>query len=95
MSQGQHRKPRTKTPRRLRRAVAGLSLAAAAATGGLLAADNLTTVSGDAAWGAPDTDPTIASGTGVDVGTQVTGDAGISVTGVVDVPVTPLDTAWG
>lgn len=85
MSRGQHRKPRTTTPR-LRRAVAGLSIAAAAATGGLLATDHLTEVSGDTAWGAPDTD--------VEVGTA-TGDADTSVTTTVDVPVTPLDTAWG
>lgn len=89
MSRGHHRKPRTRTPR-LRRTLAGLSLAAAAVTGGILAADDLTATSGDTAWGAPDTDPTTVT---IDTGisTPLTGDTGIDA----GVTVTPLDTAWG
>lgn len=92
MSRGHHRKPRTRTPR-LRRTLAGISLAAAAVTGGFLAVDDLTAPSGDTAWGAPDTDLTVAtSGTGAEVGATVAGDAGTIGAGVA---VTPLDTAWG
>lgn len=67
MSRGTHRKPGTTNPR-LRRAIAGLSLVAAAATTGVIAAAELTTAtSADTAWGAPDTetDPSVATGTDV------------------------------
>jgi hypothetical protein len=88
VSRGHHRKPRTRTPR-LRRTLAGISLAAAAVTGGLLAADDLTASSGDTAWGAPDTDPaTVTADTSADTPAA---DTDVS-TGVT---VTPLDTAWG
>jgi hypothetical protein len=92
-----HRKPRTRTPR-LRRTLAGISLAAAAVTTGLAAADNLSGASGTAVWGALDTDLTVATvattDTGAEVGTAV-GDVSVSTTTGVDVTVTPLDTAWG
>lgn len=84
MSRGAHRKPRPTTSR-LRRTLAGLSLAAASVTGTILAAtDTIAAPAADTAWGAPDTDPVVDTGTIVD----------LDVT--VDVPIaTPLDTAWG
>lgn len=80
MPHGTHRKPRTTTSR-LRRLAAGLSLAAAAATGAVLAEDAIATTQGDTTWGAPDT-------TTVDDGTS----APATDTGTT---VTPLDTTWG
>ena len=80
MPHGTHRKPRTTTPR-LRRIAAGLSLAAAAATGAYLA-DDATATQGDTTWGAPDTTPTADDGS-----TAADTDPGTTVT--------PLDTTWG
>lgn len=84
MTHGAHRKPRTKTKTpRLRRLAAGLSIAAAAATGALIA-DQVLAPQGDTTWGAPDTDPTATPA--VDTGTDP---------GTGDTAVTPLDTTWG
>lgn len=82
MPHGTHRKPRTTTPR-LRRIAAGLSLAAAAATGAYLADDAIATTQGDTTWGAPDTTPTVNDGSSTTANT----DPGTTVT--------PLDTTWG
>lgn len=82
MSHGTHRKPRTTTRRRLRRIAAGLSLAAATATGAALTNGLTEQASADTTWGAPDTDPTPVTPT-PDTG----GDDGTVVT--------PLDTTWG
>lgn len=85
VTHGSHRKPRTKTKTpRLRRLAAGLGIAAAAATGALIA-DHALTPQSDTTWGAPDTDPTLTLG--VDTGTDT------GITG--GVTVTPLDTTWG
>ncbi|MEU5043202.1 hypothetical protein [Streptomyces griseorubiginosus] len=84
MSQGRHRAPRTKA-RRLRRIAAGLSLAAAAATGATLADDVTTTAPSDTTWGAPDTADDTTWGV-PPAGTTPVDDGGI---------VTPLDTTWG
>lgn len=64
MSHGQHRAPKPKKTTRFRRIAAGISLAAAAATTGILTHD-LATPQADTTWGAPDTDTT----TPVDTGT--------------------------
>lgn len=84
MPHGTHRKPRTTTSptSRLRRIAAGLSLAAAAATGAVLADDAIATTQGDTTWGAPDT-TTVDDGNGTTPAT----DPGTTVT--------PLDTTWG
>lgn len=84
MSHGAHRAPKPKT-RRLRRIAAGLSLAAAAATGAFLADDLIATPQGDTAWGAPDIDST----------TTVTVDGTAGITADTSTTITPLDTAWG
>lgn len=54
MSHGRHRAPKSRKPRRLRRLAAGLSLAAATATGTALTTDAIAAPQGDTAWGAPD-----------------------------------------
>lgn len=60
MSRGAHRKPRPAN-RRLRRLVAGLSLAAATATGYALTDDTVSAPQGDTTWGSPDTEPAPAA----------------------------------
>jgi hypothetical protein len=78
-------KPRS---RRLRRALAGLTLALTLAGGLAVAVDVDITPASDTAWGAPattndtawGTPPTDGTGTGLDDGST---------------PITPYDTAWG
>lgn len=67
MSHGQHRAPKKKTTR-FRRIAAGISLATAAATTGILTTDLTATPQADTTWGAPDTDTTTPV-TPVDTGT--------------------------
>lgn len=62
VSRGQHRAPKQPKPRRLRTLAAGLSLAAAAATGVTLTS-SLTAHPSDTGWGAPATDTTVAGDT--------------------------------
>lgn len=58
MNRGQHRAPKTRKTRPLRRIAAGISIAAAAVTGGILADDLAATPPQDTTWGAPDGDTT-------------------------------------
>ncbi|WP_069766012.1 hypothetical protein [Streptomyces sp. LUP47B] len=95
MSQGRHRATRPATAplrrlSRLRRIAAGLSLAAAAATGTALAAD-LITGPPDTTWGAPDTANDTTWGTPPIDTTPIVQ----PVTDTVGNLLTPLDTTWG
>lgn len=75
----------------MRRIAAGLSLAAAAATGTALADDVTATAPADTTWGAPDTaDDTTWGVPPVDTTPVVQ-----PVTDTVGGLLTPLDTTWG
>ena len=92
MSQGRHRatRPATAPLRRLRRIAAGISIAAAAATGATLATD-LITGPPDTTWGAPATaDDTTWGVPPIDTTPIVQ-----PVTDTVGNLVKPLDTTWG
>lgn len=92
MSQGRHRatRPATAPLRRLRRIAAGISLAAAAATGTALATDGIVGPP-DTTWGAPATaDDTTWGNPPIDTTPIVQ-----PVTDTVGNLLTPLDTTWG
>lgn len=89
MSQGRHRATKPGKTRRpgLRRLAAGLSIAAAAATGiGLTATGALNAPTDDTGWGAPDTSLTPA-----DTGWGSPSDGSTTGPGTV----TTYDTGWG